>query len=94
MATEPQYISFDQFADNLKCVFDQVSEGNRPVVVERDGETFRLEKQAPEDIWRDYDPDKVRRALKASAGALRGVDLEGFLHDIHEQREQGPGRFE
>src|SRR5579884_1194081 len=92
MATEPQHISFDQFAGNLQGVFDQVSERNRPVVVERDGETFLLEKQEPEDIWKDYDPQKVQRVLRASAGALKGVDLDTFLQDIHAQREQGPGR--
>lgn len=94
MATEPNYINFDQFAGNLRQIFDQVSLGNQPVVVERDGETFRLEKEAPEDIWEGYDPEKVRRALKSSTGALKGVDLDELLEDLYAQREQGPNRFD
>jgi hypothetical protein len=63
------------------------------VVVERDGESFRLEKESPEDIWRDYDPEKVRAALDASIGIFAGTDTETFLKEIDEQREQGPNRF-
>jgi len=94
MAQQPQRIDFDQFAGNLQEIIDQVSAENQPVVVERDGETFRLEKQDPDDIWNNYDPEKVRAALKASIGMFAGTDTEAFLKEMHEQREQGPGRFE
>jgi hypothetical protein len=42
-----------------------------------------------QDIWADYDPEKVRQGLKTSAGALKGVDIEALKKDIKSQRQQG-----
>ncbi len=42
-----------------------------------------------DDIWAEYSPERARRALRASAGALVGVDLEKLLDDIRAEREQG-----
>ncbi len=94
MANEPQRMDFEQFQTHLKQVFEQVRAGNQPVLVERDGETYRLEKHAPEDIWKDYDPEKVQQALTASRGMFAGTNREKFLHEMHEQREQGANRFD
>ncbi len=44
--------------------------------------------ETPEDIWVGYDPEQVRAALRESAGALKGVDREALLRDIHAAREQ------
>lgn len=44
--------------------------------------------RAPMDIWADYDPERVRQALKASAGALVGIDRQQLLADLRAQREQ------
>ena len=45
------------------------------------------------DIWATYDPDRARAALKASAGALRGIDIEQLKADLAAQRQQdSPGR--
>src|SRR5438270_11608716 len=82
MAQQPQRIEFDDFAGNLDEVFKQVRDRNQPVLVERDGEMYRLERDTPEDIWRGYDPDLVKKAIAASAGALRGVDIETLLEDL------------
>jgi len=62
MADEPLRMNFDQFQTHLSQVFEQVRNGNQPVLVERNGETYRLEKEAPEDIWKNHDPEKVRPA--------------------------------
>jgi hypothetical protein len=40
------------------------------------------------DIWASYDPGKVQEALRQSAGALKGVDREQLLQNIHAAREQ------
>lgn len=42
----------------------------------------------PDNIWAGYDPQRVAEALKASAGALRGVDVDELLADLKEQRIQ------
>jgi hypothetical protein len=39
------------------------------------------------DLWRDYDPERTRAALKRSRGLLSGVDVEQLLQDLREQRE-------
>jgi hypothetical protein len=44
--------------------------------------------QDAEAIWANYDPQRVKRALRASSGSLSGVDREALLRDIHEAREQ------
>jgi hypothetical protein len=41
-----------------------------------------------QDIWADYDPEKVRQGLQRSAGALKGVDHEALKKDIKSQRQQ------
>lgn len=49
------------------------------------------EVEAPEtlgDIWADYDPEKVREALRRSAGALKGLDTKQFIQYIYEARGQ------
>jgi len=41
-----------------------------------------------QDIWKDYDPEKVRAALHAARGAFRHLDTEAFIKEMHEAREQ------
>jgi hypothetical protein len=42
----------------------------------------------PQDVFARYDPQGVLHALRASRGALNGVDTEQLLADLAEQREQ------
>ncbi len=42
----------------------------------------------PEKIWENYDPERVVRALRESAGAFRGIDRDQLLADLAEQRGQ------
>jgi hypothetical protein len=44
--------------------------------------------QPHRDIWAGYDPIKVLADLRASAGALVGVDRDELLADIRAQRGQ------
>jgi hypothetical protein len=41
-----------------------------------------------QDIWADYDPEKVRLGLQRSAGALKGVDIAALKNDVQSQRQQ------
>lgn len=45
---------------------------------------------AREDIWAGYDPERVRKALRAVEGLLHGVDRDQLLADIREQRGHLP----
>ncbi len=38
-------------------------------------------------IWTHYDPQRVKAALKQSAGALQGVNREELVSDLADQRE-------
>jgi hypothetical protein len=42
----------------------------------------------PQDIWANYDAEKVRQAFRQARGILAGIDREKFLLDMHEAREQ------
>ena len=41
-----------------------------------------------ENMWDNYDPKKVLRALRRTAGILAGVDREELMRDIREARGQ------
>lgn len=90
MAVEPVRLDFDEFAQHLPEVFDRLKREGRPVVVDRDGELYRIEPPSaePYDFWQVYDVARALEALRASAGALRGVDTAELLADIHAQRGQ------
>ncbi len=62
--------------------------GEMPVILERDGERYVLAREAAHDIWVDYDPEKVRQALRQGTGILAGVDRESLLSDLRAAREQ------
>ena len=74
--------------------------GKTPVELEQRGVRYRVTRvDAPaggqpidladeRDIWAGYDPDQVRRGLRTSAGALRGVDRDQLQRDLAEQRAQ------
>jgi hypothetical protein len=44
----------------------------------------------PDNIWANYDPERMRAALKKSAGALARVDGAQLVKDIYEARDQDP----
>jgi hypothetical protein len=82
-------MSFQQFASQLPKVFDTIAKRGERVLVEKGGMLFWLEpEKKPQDIWANYDPEKVRDGLRKSAGALKGVDIAALKQDIRDQREQ------
>lgn len=71
--------------DELAQRLDEVA--GQPVVIEHNGVRYRIE---PEDPFAFYDPEKMRAAIHAGAGAFKGIDREQFLADIREARGHGP----
>ena len=91
MAKELKQISFDEFASNVRAIFDNLARRGEPVLIERAGHVYRLgpdEMNQSGALWTSYDPETTRRGLRESAGALVGVDRETLLHYIHRAREQ------
>ena len=64
----------------------ELSEGVEGQLTLTDGDTELAE--AAWDIWAGYDPEKMRQALRESAGALEGVDTYALMRDIHAARDQ------
>ncbi|MGH7202999.1 MAG: hypothetical protein ACREHC_00975 [Candidatus Levyibacteriota bacterium] len=50
-------------------------------------------KNPDENIWKNYDPKRVRAALKKSAGILKEIDRKTLLHDLANQRKQKGRNF-
>ncbi len=89
MAVEPRRMQFDEFASNLRTVFEGLTREHGAIIVAKEGQLYRVEAEEVEpSIWDNYDPERARQALHASRGALRGVDREQLLADIHAQRTQ------
>ncbi len=91
MANEPRRIQFDDFLKQVQSIFDMLARQNEPVVVERKGQLFRVEVErtdAVPTLWADYDAERVRIALRQSAGALQAIDVEQLKRDLREERVQ------
>ena len=83
--------------DWLRLV-EEVKATKTPRILKRDNETMAMllpvgtavQRSHPQKrtIWTNYDPKRVKVALKTSAGALQGVDREELLSDLAEQRGQ------
>jgi hypothetical protein len=85
---------FEEFAKQLPTVFDAIAKERQGIVVERNGQLYRLTPQpghqpgTPPDIWQGYDPERVKAALQQSAGTLAGIDRHELLKDLRAQRAQ------
>jgi len=68
--------------------------GNRePVILEDEGVRYRVVRETEQinvadDPWANYDPEKARAAILASAGALKGVDTKRLKETLRTMREQ------
>jgi hypothetical protein len=58
-----------------------------PLILERDGERFRLSRD--EDIAYEPDPEGVRAMLAATAGSWADLDIDEMIRDIYAAREAG-----
>lgn len=55
-----------------------------------DGTTYFLKvTPATENIWADYDPENVRRALDDYAGSWSDLNAEELKRALYEAREEG-----
>jgi hypothetical protein len=84
MVSNPKPIPVTPETD-LPRLLDDAAKG--PVLLERDGELFRLERE--DDISYEPDPDLVRRTLAETAGSWADVDVDKLIADIYEARRAG-----
>ena len=84
MAKEPLMITIDPESELGRAL---AAVDDAPLVLERSGARFRVTREA--DVLRaDFDPQRTRRALRRSAGALAGVDVTALKRELREQRSQ------
>jgi PHD/YefM family antitoxin component YafN of YafNO toxin-antitoxin module len=94
MMNKERYIDITHTPELLRLA-EQVRETNQPTVLSRNNEPIAVVTPVGghgDDIWASYDPERAKAALQASAGALKGVDRDELLADIHDQRGQKPHR--
>ena len=85
MYLQPKRIKVEPGSE-IARLLDKANEA--PLLLEKDGVLYHVTAQEEDLLWADYDPERAKAGLKASAGALAGVDTEQLLADIHQSREQ------
>lgn len=60
---------------------------SEPISVELKGKRFKIEREKT-DLFEDYDPIAAREGLRSLVGLFSGMDVDEFMRDIKEQREQ------
>lgn len=72
---------------SLASLLDQARD--LPLLLERNGERYRLERAENQDLLADSSPAKVRAALEATVGSWADVDAEALIAEIHRWRQEG-----
>ena len=86
MATAEKTIAVEPGTE-LDRLLDQAN--GTPLILVKDGVRYRLAREDAEpDIWADYDPERVRRARRESAGALSHLDAASFKAEMRALRGQ------
>jgi hypothetical protein len=62
--------------------------GETTVVLISNGSRY-LVSRADEDLWKDYDPERVRAALREAAGTLTQEEAEELKELVYRGREEG-----
>ena len=89
MATAPKTIHVTAETALPELLDDAARE---PIVLERNGERFRLSRD--EDIAYEPDPEGVRAMLAAVAGSWADLDVDEMIREIYEDREAGSRPFD
>jgi hypothetical protein len=88
MAKEPRKIKVPQGSELARLLTQAET---APLLLEKDGELFRLERmeKEPEDIFAQYDPEAALAGIKAAAGSWKDIDVKAFKEWIYRAREEG-----
>jgi hypothetical protein len=87
MATTPKTVRVTA-ETALPELLDEVA--REPIILERDGERFRLSRDAADDdIAYEPDAEGVRAVLAATVGSWADLDVDAMIREIYEAREAG-----
>ena len=61
-----------------------------PVLLERDGELYRLHRHGATDApWAGYNAESVREAVRRTTGAWGDLDVDLLIAELYRAREEG-----
>ncbi len=58
-----------------------------PLRLEKDGVVYRVSRE--DSLWAGYDAERVREAVRATAGSWADLDTDTMIADLHHAREEG-----
>jgi hypothetical protein len=92
MAPYAKVLPVKDFLESIDEHLDALAENGGVILIERNGVLYRIElaTNTRSDIWAKYDANRASDALKASAGVLKGVDLEELKRDVRSARGHDP----
>jgi hypothetical protein len=79
MTTAPKTVRVTA-VNALPALLDDAA--REPIILERDGERFRLSRD--EDIAYEPDPEGVRAMLAATAGSWADLDIDTMIREMYE----------
>ena len=85
MAKAPLTITIDPDSELGRALGD--TDGT-PVILERNGARFLVTRD-PDNLWANYDPEKIRAGLRKFAGMLTPEEGERIKETIYRGREEG-----
>ncbi len=91
MRNEPLTITIDPESELGRALDES---GDEPVVLLQGNARFRVvregaEPRADDDLWANYDPEKVREGLRKVAGLITPEEGERMKEMIDRAREEG-----
>lgn len=67
----------------------QEAAAHAPLLLEKEGALYRVNRVAADDPFAGYDAEAVRASIRASAGMLTTTAAERLKADIYRAREEG-----
>jgi len=61
----------------------------KPVVLVSSGVRYTVNRTVDDELWANYDPERVRAAVRAAAGTLTPEEGERLKALVYEGREKG-----
>lgn len=58
-----------------------------PLRLEKNGVVYRVTRE--DDRWAGYDPQKVRAAVRATAGSWADLDTDALIEQLYRARDKG-----
>ena len=84
MITEPKRIKVNPNSE-IARILDEAKEN--PVILESNGETYRLYHEKGNDLG--FDPEEMKHAIANAAGSWADLDTDVMIENLYRAREQG-----